>query len=81
MITTIQKTEIIALIEREKTTLGSYSKVANKCGVAVATITNNALKTENWHLVNDAMWTRIGKELGSISPKINGKSPKPPITK
>lgn len=64
MITTIQKTDIIALIEREKTTLGSYSKVANKCGVAVATITNNALKTENWHLVNDAMWTRIGKELG-----------------
>lgn len=64
MITSNQKNEIVALIEREKSVLGSYSKVANKCSVAVATITNNILKSENWALVNDAMWTRVGKSLG-----------------
>lgn len=64
MITDLQKTQIIALIEREKEALKSYSKVAVKCIVAPATITNSMLKPENHHLVNDRMWLQVGKALG-----------------
>jgi len=64
MITQVQKEEIIELIERDRSRLGSYSKVANKCGVAVATITNNILNAERWPLIKDGMWVKVGKALG-----------------
>lgn len=64
MINDQQKHEIIALIEREKAALGSYSKVASKCSVAVATITNNMLNEDRWVFVKDAMWVKVGHALG-----------------
>jgi type II secretory pathway predicted ATPase ExeA len=64
MITTVQKEGIIELIERDRSILGSYSKVAAKCGVAVATITNNILNEERWPLVKDGMWVKVSKGLG-----------------
>lgn len=63
-VTTKHKEEVLTAIGEEAKKLGSYSKVANKCGVAVATITNNILRPENHHLVNDQMWTKVGKALG-----------------
>lgn len=64
MITNEQKQGIQNLIEKEKELLGSYSKVATKAGVAVATITNNIKNPERWPLVKDSMWVQVGKALG-----------------
>lgn len=64
MITTIQKEAIIELIERDRERLGSYSKVAAKCSVAIATITNNILNTERWYLIKDSLWVKVAKALG-----------------
>lgn len=63
-VTSIHKNEVLAAIGEEAKKLGSYSKVAVKCGVAVATITNNMMRQDNWHLVKDEMWTKVGKALG-----------------
>jgi hypothetical protein len=64
-LTTQHKQAIVAAVEGAFKQLGSYTKVANKCGgIAVATISNNIVKEQNWHLVSDEMWTRVGKSLG-----------------
>lgn len=64
MITTEQKREIRQVIEVESGKLKSYSRVASKCGVSVATITNSMMKEANWELVSEAMWVSVGKALG-----------------
>lgn len=64
MITQSQKQAILLLVEKEKDILGSYSKVATKAGVAVATITNNMRNPERWDFVKDTMWVQVGKSLG-----------------
>lgn len=52
------------LIDESKVQLGSYNKVAAKCEVNPSTISNSIMKTENWGLVSEAMWVKIGKSLG-----------------
>lgn len=64
MINQTQKQAILNLIEREKDILGSYSKVATKAGVAIATITNQMKNPDRWPLVKDTMWVKVGKALG-----------------
>lgn len=64
MLTSAQKKNIVDLIDREKDQLGSYSRVANKIGVAVATVTNNMKNPDRWVFVKDTMWVKAGKALG-----------------
>lgn len=62
MITKLEKTEIVSLIDEEKDRLGSYRKVANRCGVSAATVSQMA--NEKWDLIRDEMWWKVAKSLG-----------------
>lgn len=64
MITDNKKKDILRLIELARIELGSYNKVAEKCGVNTATVTNNMMKPENWASVSDKMWIKVGGLLG-----------------
>lgn len=57
-----QKIEIVALVEAEKLRLGSFAKVAKKCGVSEATISQ--MKRHNWDLIATDMWNRVATALG-----------------
>lgn len=59
-----QKRQIVAAIEDAAKGLSSYTRVANKCDVAPATITHNMLKEVNWGSVKDGMWVKVAKALG-----------------
>lgn len=60
--TNLQKNEIVILIENEKTRLGSYAKVATKCEVSTATISQ--MVNTNWDLIKAEMWSKVGFSLG-----------------
>lgn len=57
-----QKDEIVGLIEGEKERLGSYAKVARKCGISEATISQ--MRNQNWELIAEDMWQRVSMALG-----------------
>lgn len=57
-----QKLDIVALIEAEKERLGSYAKVARKCSISEATISQ--MRNQNWELIAEDMWQRVSMALG-----------------
>lgn len=57
-----QKNEVVALIAAEINRLGSQEKVAKKCAVSAATLTQ--MRANNWANIADAMWTKVGASLG-----------------
>lgn len=63
--TTIQKTEIAALVQQERDRLGSMKAVAAKCNVSEATISQ--IINEKWEQIADRMWRNIGQALGWTS--------------
>lgn len=60
--TNLQKKEIVSLIENEIKSLGSANKVATKCDVSSATISQ--MRAENWELIKPEMWLKVGSTLG-----------------
>lgn len=64
MLTKYQKRQILEAIDREKSSLGSYNKVATKIGVATATITNNMRNEDRWELVSDSIWAKAATAVG-----------------
>ena len=60
--TNLQKNEIIQLIEKEKERLGSFAKVATKCDVSTATISQ--MINHNHELIKPEMWLKVGFALG-----------------
>ena len=60
--TNLQKNEIVQLIETEKNRLGSYAKVATKCEVSTATISQ--MVNHNWDLIKPELWSKAGFALG-----------------
>jgi hypothetical protein len=60
--TNLQKNEIITLIETENQRLGSYKKVAVKCEVSPATISQ--MVNGNHELIKPEMWLKVGFALG-----------------
>lgn len=60
--TNLQKNEIVQLIETEKNRLGSYAKVATKCDVSTATISQ--MVRNNWDLIKTELWSKVGFALG-----------------
>jgi hypothetical protein len=60
--TNLQKKEIVITIENAITNLGSANKVAIKCGVSSATISQ--MKSENWDLIRDDLWLKVASALG-----------------
>lgn len=63
--TNLQKNEIIQLIENEKERLGSFAKVATKCDVSTATISQ--MINHNHELIKPEMWLKVGSALGYSS--------------
>jgi len=57
-----QKQRIVQAIEREERRLGSANRVANKCGVSPATISQ--MKNRKWHLIREGMWQKVAAGLG-----------------
>lgn len=60
--TNLQKTAIVHAIDTEKERLGSYGQVATKADVSTATISQ--MRNNNWDLIKDEMWLKVGKALG-----------------
>lgn len=60
--TTQQKHDISTLIREEKERLGSFAKVARRCDTSEATISQ--MVNNNWELITDALWARVGAALG-----------------
>lgn len=60
-----QKNEILSLIEAEIQRLGSQSKVANKCQVSEATISQMLAK--KWDEITDRLWSKVASALGYSS--------------
>lgn len=60
--TNLQKNEIIQLVEVEIENLGSANKVATKCGVSPAMISN--VRNGKHELIAIEMWLKIGNALG-----------------
>jgi len=56
------KLDIVALIEGEKERLGSFAKVARKCGISEATISQ--MRNANWELISEDMWQGVSMALG-----------------
>jgi type II secretory pathway predicted ATPase ExeA len=60
--TNLQKSAILLAIDKEKERLGSYGQVATKADVSSATISQ--MRNNNWDLIKDEMWLKVGKALG-----------------
>ena len=60
--TNVQKSEIIALIQKEEARLGSLKKVATKCNCSQATL--SLLKEDKYDVKGDEMWRKVGAALG-----------------
>jgi DNA transposition AAA+ family ATPase len=60
--TTLQKNEVVALIQTASETLGSNNAVANRCGVSSATISQ--ITNQRWENIADGMWRKIAAALG-----------------
>lgn len=63
--TNLQKNEIIQLIQDEKERMGSYAKVATKCEVSTATISQ--MINLNHDLIKAEMWIKVGSALGKTN--------------
>lgn len=59
--TNLDKKEIVRLILQEKNSLGSSRKVANRCDVSPATISQ--MVNENWQNIADEMWQKVATAL------------------
>ena len=57
-----QKSDILAHIEADKTRLGSYAKVATKCGISETTISQ--LRNGKYATDGDDIWYKIATALG-----------------
>lgn len=62
MIGKTEKKEIQHLVAQEIERLGGQRKVATKCRVSAATVSQ--VVNENWDLISEEMWTKIGAALG-----------------
>jgi hypothetical protein len=62
MLTTVQKNEILQLVEDEKQRLGSFRAVANKCRISEATI--SLLRKGSYAAEGDDIYTTIALALG-----------------
>lgn len=63
--TNLDKNQILKAINDEKIRIGSYSRVASKCGVSAATISQ--MLNNNWELIKDEMWLKVADALGLTS--------------
>ncbi len=59
--TNLQKKEIVITIDNAIDNLGSANKVAIKCGVSSATISQ--MKSENWDLIREDLWLKVAHTL------------------
>ena len=59
--TEVQKQKIVQAIELEEQRLGSANRVASKCGVSSATISQ--MKRRNWKLIRPEMWQKVAGAL------------------
>lgn len=59
--TELQKNQIVQAINDEKVRLGSQNKVATKCGVSSATISQ--MMNGNWELIKAEMWQKVAQSL------------------
>lgn len=62
MLTKLEKKQITGLIHEEKGRLGSYRKVANRCGVSAGTVSQ--IIHDQWELIKDELWLKIANALG-----------------
>lgn len=60
--TNLQKKEIVDTIQSEIKVLGSANKVAIKCKVSSATISQ--MINQNWELISDDKWLQVASKLG-----------------
>jgi DNA transposition AAA+ family ATPase len=56
------KNQVVELIKSETKRLGSQNKVASKCEVSSATISQ--MINGNWELIKDSLWAQVAKSLG-----------------
>ena len=59
--TNLQKNQVIDAINREIKSLGSASRVATKCGVSKATISN--MLNRNWEKISTELWYNVANRL------------------
>ena len=64
MITVEQRQEIIQALEAERTLLGSWKKVATKCGVNEAVVHTYIRREEEWSKVSEQMWVKVAAAIG-----------------
>lgn len=57
-----QKTDTVALILQEINRLGSQERVAKKCNVSAATLSQ--MRASHWDNIADTMWTKVASALG-----------------
>lgn len=62
MVTESIKISVVSLIESENVRLGSYNKVAEKCGITGGTI--SFMRNRQDERVSDDMWLKVGGMLG-----------------
>lgn len=60
--TNLQKSDIVITINAEINRIGSANKLANKCGVSSAIISQ--MRNEDWELIRDTMWMKVANKLG-----------------
>lgn len=60
--TNTQKNDVTALIALEISRLGSQERVAKKCNVSAATLSQ--MRANNWENIADSMWTKVASALG-----------------
>ena len=60
--TNLQKSDIVITINHEINRIGSANKLAHKCGVSSAVISQ--MRNEDWKLIRDAMWMKVANKLG-----------------
>jgi plasmid maintenance system antidote protein VapI len=69
MVTESIKKSVVELIESENSRLGSYNKVAEKCGITGGTI--SFMRNRQDDKVSDDMWLKVGSMLGLSFEKWN----------
>lgn len=60
--TNLQKNQVIDAINHEIKSLGSASRVATKCGVSKATVSN--MLNRNWDKISTELWYSVANRLG-----------------
>jgi DNA transposition AAA+ family ATPase len=62
MLNQSDKTKIVSLIEAEITRMGSQSKLATRCDVSDATISN--IRSGKWNNIRNEMWLKVSNAIG-----------------